>query len=159
MQVHYELPDEAATIQLGEALARVLSGRGTVFLNGPLGAGKTTFCRGLLRAMGYEGAVKSPTFTLVEPYEIGEQKVYHFDLYRLEDPEELEYIGFDDFFQGEPLCLIEWPEKGIGYLPECDLIVELGLKGRGRTATIESGSKNGELILAELVKNQSLLKE
>ena len=101
MNLEFDLPDEASTTDLGAALAALLDGRGTVFLDGELGAGKTTLSRGMLRAMGHTGAVKSPTFTLVEPYVIGSQKIYHFDLYRLEDPEELEYIGFDDFFEGE----------------------------------------------------------
>ncbi len=154
VKAQVDLPDEVSTIDLGRSLARLLDGHGTVFLDGELGAGKTTLSRGLLREMGHEGAVKSPTFTLVEPYVIGEHKIYHFDLYRLEDPEELEYIGFDDFFEDEPLCLIEWPEKGIGYLPECDLLVELTLNGRGRTACIEAKTKRGELMLAELVETR-----
>ncbi|MBT3734010.1 MAG: tRNA (adenosine(37)-N6)-threonylcarbamoyltransferase complex ATPase subunit type 1 TsaE, partial [Gammaproteobacteria bacterium] len=91
-----------------------------------------------------------------EPYVIGSHKIYHFDLYRLEDPEELEYIGFDDFFEGEPLCLIEWPEKGRGYLPECDLIVELTLMGLGRLARIESKTKRGERILIELTNAKKI---
>ena len=152
MEVQFDLPDEESTIRLGGLLARLLNGRGTVFLDGELGAGKTTLSRGLLRAMGHEGAVKSPTFTLVEPYTIGDHKIYHFDLYRLEDPEELEYIGFDDFFEDDPLCLIEWPGKGVGFLPEGDLNVELTRNGTGRAACIQSKTKRGELILTELVK-------
>lgn len=160
MNIQFDLPDEESTTNLGAALAELLNGHGTVFLDGELGAGKTTLSRGMLRAMGHTGAVKSPTFTLVEPYVIGKHKIYHFDLYRLEDPEELEYIGFDDFFEGEPLCLIEWPERGRGYLPECDLLVELTLnvllkgsrKGPGRSARIESKTKRGELMLIELIK-------
>lgn len=162
MKVQIDLPDEQATIALGAVLAKLLSGHGTVFLDGDLGSGKTTLTRGLLRAMGYKGAVKSPTFTIVEPYEIGEYKIYHFDLYRLEDPEELEYIGFDDFFENEPLCLIEWPEKGVGYLPEGDLVVELvvklaaenGHQVGGRSACVKSLSESGELIVTELIRVQ-----
>ena len=156
MNLEFDLPDEASTTDLGAALAELLDGHGTVFLDGELGAGKTTLSRGMLRAMGHTGAVKSPTFTLVEPYVIGRHKIYHFDLYRLEDPEELEYIGFDDFFEGEPLCLIEWPEKGLGYLPECDLLVELTRKGLGRSARIESKTKRGELMLTELIKTKKV---
>ncbi len=155
MNVEINLPDEGSTTDLGASLATLLEGHGTVFLDGELGAGKTTLSRGLLRAMGHSGAVKSPTFTLVEPYVIGDYKIYHFDLYRLEDPEELEYIGFDDFFEGEPLCLIEWPEKGLGYLPECDLIIELTRKDGGRLARIASKTERGELMLTELVKAKS----
>ena len=158
MKIQIDLPNEQATINLGAVLAKLLLGQGTVFLEGDLGTGKTTLTRGLLRAMGYEGAVKSPTFTIVEPYEINDHKIYHFDLYRLEDPEELEYIGFDDFFVGEPLCLIEWPEKGVGYLPQSDLVVELivehGRRGFGRSACVTSMSERGELLVAELIKTQ-----
>ena len=151
MNLEFDLPDEASTTDLGAALAALLDGRGTVFLDGELGAGKTTLSRGMLRAMGHTGAVKSPTFTLVEPYVLGSHKIYHFDLYRLEDPEELEYIGVDVFCGGEPLCLIEWREKGRGYLPECDLRVELTHRGRGRLARMESKTKRGERMLIELI--------
>ena len=137
MNLEFDLPDEASTTDLGATLAKLLDGHGTVFLDGELGAGKTTLSRGMLRAMGHTGAVKSPTFTLVEPYVIGSHKIYHFDLYRLEDPEELEYIGFDDFFEGEPLCLIEWPEKGEGYLGEPDVILSLSTTETGRKLVIE----------------------
>ena len=109
--IEIEIPDEAAMLQLGVRLADALNGRGAVLISGDLGAGKTTLCRGLLHAMGHEGSVKSPTFTLVEPYEIGDVSVYHFDLYRLAHPDELDYVGVDEYFNENALFLVESPEK------------------------------------------------
>lgn len=119
------LDSEAATINLGRLLAPALDAAGVIFLSGGLGAGKTTLCRGLLRGLGYDGAVKSPTFTLVEPYELERGSVYHFDLYRLAHPDELDYLGAEDYFAAEALCLIEWPERGAGFLPTPDLELTL----------------------------------
>lgn len=119
------LADEAATVVAGQQLAAQLSAGMTVFLEGTLGAGKTTITRGILNALGYSGAVKSPTYTLVEPYEQLSPMVYHFDLYRLGDPEELEYMGIRDYFSAHSLCLVEWAERGEGVLPCPDVIVNL----------------------------------
>ena len=123
------LADEDATVAAGRWLGRsfvenVKQGV-TVFLSGQLGAGKTTLTRGILRALGHSGAVKSPTYTLVEPYENLSKFAYHFDLYRLGDPEELDYIGIRDYFQGDVVCIVEWPDKGRGFLPEPDIQLEL----------------------------------
>lgn len=122
------LADEAATVQAGEQLAAQLLAGMTVFLEGTLGAGKTTITRGILQGFGHSGAVKSPTYTLVEPYENVSPTIYHFDLYRLGDPEELEYMGIRDYFSAQSLCIVEWAERGQGVLPEPDVIVSLSPK-------------------------------
>jgi len=130
------LPDEAATIALAQRLAPLIERLNIVYLQGDLGAGKTTFTRALLREMGHRGKVKSPTYTLVEPYEIGGRTVCHFDLYRLADPEELEYLGFEDYLGSGALGLIEGPGRGAGMLPPPDLDIALYHEGGGRRAEL-----------------------
>lgn len=141
------LENEKETLQVARSLAQALEGRGVVFLQGHLGAGKTTFCRGVLESYGHTGAVKSPTYTLVEPYTLDNLNVYHFDLYRLSDPEELEYMGIRDYFDEGNLCLVEWPEQGEGILPQPDLYVRLQADEGGRSMTIESLSEYGRTTL------------
>lgn len=133
------LASEAATEQLGARLAPALRGGGVVFLFGQLGAGKTTLVRGLLRALGHGGTVKSPTYTLVEEYRLGEDRVYHFDLYRLAGAEDLEGIGLRDYLAPSALCLVEWPERGQGMLPDADLEIRLTVEGDGRSAQLKTG--------------------
>jgi len=144
------LADEAATEALGRALATAVrrSGNGaTVFLRGNLGMGKTTLSRGVMRGMGHEGAVKSPTYTIVEPYEHLRPEVYHFDLYRLGDPEELEYLGIRDYFGGSSLCLIEWAERGDGILPVPDVQITIEPEVDGRRASLRSLTPTGNALL------------
>ncbi|UZR29690.1 tRNA (adenosine(37)-N6)-threonylcarbamoyltransferase complex ATPase subunit type 1 TsaE [Methylococcus mesophilus] len=130
------LPDEEATLAFAARLQTTLPPGYVVFLHGNLGAGKTTLVRGYLRAAGYRGTVKSPTYTLVEEYPLADRTVYHFDLYRLNDPEELEWMGIRDYFRPDSLCFVEWPEKGEGFLPPPDLEINLEPENTGRRLRI-----------------------
>jgi len=137
---------EKEMVSLGHKLAPIIVNSGLVFISGALGAGKTTLVRGILRGLGYAGAVKSPTFTLVEPYRIGDHNIYHFDLYRLENPEELEFIGSRDYLAGDGLCLVEWPENGSGFLPPPDINVMIHNVNQGRIVRIELKSDRGAVL-------------
>jgi tRNA threonylcarbamoyladenosine biosynthesis protein TsaE len=137
----FQLDDDGRMVAFGERLGRALAaceGAVSVYLQGDLGAGKTTLSRGILRAFGHTGAVKSPTYTLVEPYEFAERTVYHFDLYRLGDAEELEYMGIRDYFSAPNICLIEWPERGLGLLPEADVCLNIKVVPVGRLIHLQS---------------------
>ncbi len=137
MTATYYLDNSEATEQFGAQLWSRLPKKSLVFLHGDLGAGKTTLVRGLLRAAGVTGAIKSPTYALVEEYSIAERKVFHFDLYRLADSEELEWIGIDDYLNQSALCLIEWPDKGMGILPRADISITLRTLDEGRCVEID----------------------
>ncbi len=141
------LANEEATLAFGARLAQAMNGGLVVYLYGELGVGKTTLVRGVLRALGLNGPVKSPTYTLVEPYRCAGRQAYHFDLYRLADPEELEYIGVRDFFAEDALCLVEWPERGSGFLPEPDVVVRLEYCPDGRGVRLEAPSAKGRVAL------------
>lgn len=133
MHREFTLDNEAQTAEIAKLLAAALSNQQLnaqnvcIYLNGDLGAGKTTFSRYLLQSLGHVGSVKSPTYTLVEPYVIDGRDVFHFDLYRLGDPQELEFMGIRDYFEHNSLCLIEWPNKGEGCLPPADIQIDLTL--------------------------------
>jgi tRNA threonylcarbamoyladenosine biosynthesis protein TsaE len=151
MEARYQIDDEQAMEAMGARLGRALEWRGVIYLAGDLGAGKTTLSRGLLRGLGYQGAVKSPTFTLVEPYDIDGRAIYHFDLYRLLDPEELEFLGIRDYFTPDSLCLVEWPEKGKGVLPSPDLTITIAPQGAGRSLLLQGSSDHGAAVLQKLL--------
>ncbi len=158
--LHLILPNEAATTAFGAALAEAAADVSrehglTVFLHGDLGAGKTTLTRGLLRALGVTGAVKSPTYTLVEPYALDRLNVYHFDLYRLRDPEELEFMGVRDYFQPGSLCMVEWPERGGEFLSNPDVLFNIQQLGEGRELEMRAVSVLGELLLRRVSARNS----
>jgi tRNA threonylcarbamoyladenosine biosynthesis protein TsaE len=150
MKYELDLPDVAATEALGRALARSLPPRAVVYLEGDLGAGKTTLARALLQALGVIGPVRSPTYTLIERYATAAGEFAHLDLYRIADPEELLYLGLDDLAESVRLWLVEWPERGRGTLPRADLHLALGRAGDGRRATLSGESATGEGWLAAL---------
>lgn len=150
MTVLRQVDSAAAMELLGGTLARVARAPLVVYLAGELGAGKTTFVRGWLRELGHEGAVKSPTYTLVEPYELPGGNVYHFDLYRLSDPEELEYMGIREYLAGDAVALIEWPERGEGVLPGGDLQVAIRYVPAGRAVTLAALTPRGQALLERL---------
>lgn len=132
------------------ACATIFQGGGVVFLQGTLGAGKTTWCRGLIQAMGHIGAVKSPTYTLVEDYPLASGHVCHFDLYRLANAEELEFMGIRDYLDQSALCLIEWAEKGLGVLPNADLVLSIADLGDTRRVSWQAQTLRGEQWQAQL---------
>jgi len=154
-KLEYLLSNEADTVAVGDNLAKVLLAQDkqqalVVYLNGDLGAGKTTLSRGFVRGMGHQGNVKSPTYTLVEPYELAPWQVYHFDLYRLADPEELEYMGIRDYFNDNCCCFIEWPEKGAGLLANADIIINIVYQDEQRVIDLQANSPRGDAVLQEL---------
>jgi tRNA threonylcarbamoyladenosine biosynthesis protein TsaE len=144
------LKDEHALVNLGEKLAKFLQAPSTVHLFGELGAGKTTMVRGFIHAKGHLGAVKSPTFTLVEPYTLNGTIVNHFDLYRLSDPEELEYLGIRDYFDQDAICFVEWADRARDTLQKPDLEIHIALKGTGREVAIQANTVKGEEVLSHL---------
>ena len=138
------MPNRAATEALGAALASGARPGRVIHLRGDLGAGKTTLVRGLLRALGHAGRVKSPTYTLVEPYELSSLHFYHFDFYRLKNQEEWKQTGFREYFNAQALCAVEWPERAHGLLAPPDLDIELRFEGEHRRARLEAHGADGE---------------
>lgn len=149
-ELTFFLKNEDDTIAVGQKLARHVQAPLTLYLTGDLGAGKTTLSRGLIQGLGHQGAVKSPTYTLVEPYELDGVEVYHFDLYRLNDPEELEFMGIRDYFTHKSLCIVEWPDKGEGLLPDADIHLHLSYANTGREIQIQALSESGKKLLAAI---------
>lgn len=144
------LTAETDTLALGAELASVIRPGMTVYLSGDLGAGKTTLVRGLLRGLGYRGKVKSPTFTLVEVYEISRLYLYHFDFYRFNDPRELGEAGFREYFNSASVCLVEWPEKAAAGLPAADVKILMQIEGSGRRVEIFAETEAGRLCIERL---------
>jgi len=142
------LPDVDATDALGARLAMTRPAQAVVHLHGDLGAGKSTIARALLRALGVQGAIRSPTYTLVERYPLADGEAWHLDLYRIADPGELEFLGLDS--ADVRLWLVEWPERGAGALPVPDLTIEMSMRGPGRIARLRSGSPVGDSWLGRV---------
>src|SRR5688572_9475602 len=150
------LPDEGATLALGAAIARTLAPGMVLFLRGELGAGKTTLARGVLRGLGFEGRVKSPTYSLVELYEVSRLSLHHFDFYRFQDPREWSDAGFRESFNGHTVSLIEWPVKAGALLPPPDVEIDLESSGEGRNVSLRSRSDRGATCLAQLAQRYPL---
>jgi tRNA threonylcarbamoyladenosine biosynthesis protein TsaE len=146
--LHQELPDAAATLRAGARLALGLRGGMVLALSGELGSGKTTLVRGLLRALGWTGPVKSPTYALVEHYAISSLYLYHFDFYRLNDPNEWETTGFSECFRPDSICVIEWPERVPALLPLVDVAARLDYADGGRALTLDAHTAAGSACLA-----------
>lgn len=149
-KINLSIATEEDMLALGAQLAGAIQDEAIIFLYGSLGAGKTTLTRGFLRQFGYTGKVKSPTYTLVEPYQFSTRSIFHFDLYRLHHPNELANIGIKDYFFPSAICLIEWPENGIGYLPQPDIACYIAFQDSGREVRFEACTPKGNAIIQQL---------
>lgn len=150
--VTLSVADDPAMRALGARLALACPPSCIIYLVGELGAGKSTLARGFLRALGHVGTARSPTYTLVEPYELSQRQVYHLDLYRLADPEELEFLGLRDWLVEEAVLLVEWPQRGEGLLPAADLTVTILYMGKARHVTVQAASAKGAEVVAGLAR-------
>ena len=150
MQLTRHLPAEADTLALGAAVATGLTPGMVIYLRGELGAGKTTLARGLLHALGVTERIKSPTYTLVEPYIVSSLYFYHFDFYRLRHPDEWVDAGFRDYFSSGAVCLVEWPDKAGAQLPAADMTIDLATAGDARKATLSADTEAGINCLRRL---------
>lgn len=157
--LNFSFENEVEMLNFGEKLASLFQqflakfseNALIVYLSGELGAGKTTLTRSIVHAFGYKGNVKSPTYTLVEEYSLSPHSIYHFDLYRLSDPEELEFMGIRDYFQSQSLCLLEWANKGKGMIPEADLVIQIDYVGEGRSITLLPKNQKLSTILKSII--------
>jgi tRNA threonylcarbamoyladenosine biosynthesis protein TsaE len=150
--VSLEIVSEAAMQALGARIAPLIANGNILYLHGELGAGKTTLARSILAALGVRGRIKSPTYTLVEPYAFDGRKAYHFDLYRLADARELEYLGLRDYCTPDAVLLVEWPERGAGVLPPADVHVFIHYAGQGRAVRLAAGG-GGRYAWLEALKH------
>ena len=153
MEITLSLPSEPQTQAVGRLLAPQLSAPLLCFFRGELGAGKTSMIRAILQSIGIQGSIKSPSYTLIEPYEIDHTHIYHMDLYRLGSPDELDWLGIRDYLHEKSICLIEWPERGAGSLPNADLEFDLSYQGDGRQLILRSQSFRGEQIIKQFMKD------
>ncbi len=152
-QLTVAINSEQETEEFAGILAAELKAPIWIQLEGCLGAGKTTLTRYVLRGLGHQGSVKSPTYTLVEPYQLGDIDFFHFDLYRLGEPEELDYLGIRDYLTNSTVAFVEWPSKGLGYLPNPDLQISIAMKQQQRQFTLCASSEKGEILLQALITN------
>ncbi|WGE89636.1 tRNA (adenosine(37)-N6)-threonylcarbamoyltransferase complex ATPase subunit type 1 TsaE [Actinobacillus arthritidis] len=160
-QVTFYFPTEEQMLMFGQQFAQTIKSylqQNTehslvIYLNGELGAGKTTLTRSIVHTFGHLGNVKSPTYTLVEEYHLPPFSLYHFDLYRLSDPEELEFMGIRDYFRPQTLCLLEWAGKGKGMIPDADVLVQIDYADKGRNLTLIPQNETGKQILAKYQEN------
>lgn len=150
-----DVPNETAVRELAARFARHLETPMVIYLKGDLGAGKTTFARAYIHALGYEGYVKSPSYGLLETYRVGAVSVLHLDLYRIEDPEELEYLAIRDQFDERTVLLVEWPDRGAGFLPQPDLVLDFGEKDAMRFMACSACTPAGRALAAEVMQNDS----
>lgn len=146
------LNDAEATVAFGARLAGVIVPGLAIYLHGDLGSGKTTLTRGILRGLGHAGRVKSPTYTLVEPYTVSRLHLYHFDFYRFQDPREWRDAGLDEYFNDASVCVVEWPERAAALLPEPDLDITLEIAGSGRDLNLRAGTESGKACLDRLMQ-------
>lgn len=153
--IEIEAHSEAEQEALGARLCQALGGGAVIHLNGDLGAGKTTLVRGFLRSLGHRGAVKSPTYTLIEPYRVAGRSIYHLDLYRLADPEELDYLGIRDLLDEHSVLLVEWPERGADALPASDIRVDIVYLPDGRRLRLTAQSERGRHSLNRFITAQN----
>jgi len=141
-----KISSEQEMLEFGRNLAKNISSGVVIYLQGPLGAGKTTLTRAIIQGLGHEGNVKSPTYTLVEPYEINHKIVYHFDFYRVVDPQELSMIGIRDYFTENSICIIEWPERAQGMIPPADVVIEIEMCEQGRQVKLIAHTDKGKQL-------------